>query len=303
MRGNIKVILNDRIRRFIHFVEFCSFMRQIGKKRKRHLSNIGFLRLLMLNDQKYKSKMINVALQALGFRDVIAVREIMTEQRLWVITKEICLEQEYMLPQGFSEDPIIVDCGANIGFSVAYFKMVRPDAKIIAYEPDRDCFRVLQALVKDNDWVNVEIHNAAVSDKKGSVDFYSSKLDRLGGSITKRKQGKDSTLTTYRVDAASLSDLDLERIDLLKIDIEGAEHALICNDSAILNIAKYVFIEYHKSDDWSMQRFVDIVQVLADKGFSFSVEQNLSSGRKESFFESHLHQNKSLVIFASQQQN
>src|SRR2546423_3692928 len=41
-------------------------------------------------------------------------------------------------------DPLIIDCGANIGLSVIYFKYLYPRATIVAFEPDQKIFRVLE---------------------------------------------------------------------------------------------------------------------------------------------------------------
>jgi predicted O-methyltransferase YrrM len=40
--------------------------------------------------------------------------------------------------------PLILDCGANVGVSVLYFKRLYPDAEIIAFEPDEDVFAILK---------------------------------------------------------------------------------------------------------------------------------------------------------------
>lgn len=48
------------------------------------------------------------------------------------------------------DNPFIVDCGANIGMAVLYFKYLYPGAKIECYEPDRETFLILQKNVISN---------------------------------------------------------------------------------------------------------------------------------------------------------
>ena len=52
--------------------------------------------------------------------------------------------QEIYKFQTDSEIPYILDCGANIGLSVIYFKKLFPNAKIVAFEPDKKIFDYLK---------------------------------------------------------------------------------------------------------------------------------------------------------------
>ncbi len=67
--------------------------------------------------------------------------------------------------------PLILDLGANIGMSVMFFKMIWPESRIIAFEPDPRAFEVLQHNVKTNAWKNVELHNLAVPAERGKLIF------------------------------------------------------------------------------------------------------------------------------------
>jgi precorrin-6B methylase 2 len=60
------------------------------------------------------------------------------------------------------KDLLILDCGANIGLSVIYFKRLYPNSKIIAFEADPNIFNVLQENVKSFNFKNVELINKAV---------------------------------------------------------------------------------------------------------------------------------------------
>ena len=57
---------------------------------------------------------------------------------------EEIFEEEVYRFQTENKTPLIIDCGANIGLSVLYFRRLFPNAKIIAFEPDEGIFKILQ---------------------------------------------------------------------------------------------------------------------------------------------------------------
>ena len=59
--------------------------------------------------------------------------------------------------------PLIIDCGANIGLSLIYFKLIRPQSKIIAFEPDIESFKTLKRNVSLHGFLDVILFNKAVS--------------------------------------------------------------------------------------------------------------------------------------------
>ena len=116
-----------------------------------------------------------------------------------------------------SEQVIIVDCGANIGLSVMYFKRLYPAARIIAFEPDPIAFEVLRANVVRNGFSGVELHNSALWSIDGESSFVPDGAD--GGRLSVASAGPG--LVNVKVE--SLRRYLGPRIDMLKIDIEGAE--------------------------------------------------------------------------------
>ena len=81
----------------------------------------------------------------------------------------------YLNEYGFAANttaPLIIDCGAHIGISTLYFKKLYPQAKVIAFEPNPETFKLLELNVRQNNLRNVELVNAAVSDSTEEIDFY-----------------------------------------------------------------------------------------------------------------------------------
>ena len=115
-----------------------------------------------------------------------------------------------------NQKPKIIDCGANIGVSILYFKRLYPDSQIIGFEPDPKIFKILQENLRfcNNDQVS---YKKAVWNEETSINFLPDEAD--GGKITEEGQ---LTVQTVR-----LSDYLSENIDFLKMDIEGAEHDVL----------------------------------------------------------------------------
>src|SRR5438046_7498954 len=58
--------------------------------------------------------------------------------------------------------PFIIDCGANIGLSVIYFKRLYPESRIIAFEADSGVFQVLSQNMRSFALNDITLHNVAV---------------------------------------------------------------------------------------------------------------------------------------------
>jgi len=178
--------------------------------------------------------------------------------------KEIFVDEVYKFESG-SDSPIIYDCGANIGMSVLYFKKLYPKSNIKAFEADPTISKLLKVNLKKNNINDVEVIEKAVWVDYEGVYFGVEGAD--GGSIFKT----NSSLN--KIDSIRLKDF-LEKesfIDLLKMDIEGAEYNVIvdCNES--LCKVKYLFIEYHSWFNQS-QKLDEILKVLRDNNFRYYIE-------------------------------
>jgi FkbM family methyltransferase len=88
-----------------------------------------------------------------------------------LLSREIFEEGEYWFDSDKS-DPTILDCGSHIGLSVAWFKQRFPKARIVAFEPDPQNFRLLQTNVTLNGFTGVELLNVAVSSRKGTARLF-----------------------------------------------------------------------------------------------------------------------------------
>src|SRR5215469_6572745 len=105
--------------------------------------------------------------------NVLGARMRVLDYRAFVdVFSEIFVRQDYFF-ECESPAPLILDCGSNIGMSVLFFKRLYPASRIIAFEPDRPTFEVLQSNVQNNHLANVEFHNAGIYPTDGRIEFYS----------------------------------------------------------------------------------------------------------------------------------
>lgn len=190
---------------------------------------------------------------------------------LWQF-KEIYADENYRFHPD-TDEPLIYDCGANIGLDILYFKQLYPNAHIKAFEADPGVAAYLTRNVQRNLLKQVEVVNQAVWYENTTIAFAAEGAD--GGSVVTGEK-------TMQIPATRLRDwLEKEpRIDLLKMDIEGAETVVIrdCKDS--LRHIKHIFIEYHAYLQ-QPQALGEILQILSDNGFRYFIRSE--ADRKKPF--------------------
>ncbi len=164
------------------------------------------------------------------------------------------------------ENQIILDCGANVGLSALFFSETYPSAKIIAYEADAEIYNCLRKNIQVNNMRNLEaVHKAVWVDNAG-VSFQAEGAD--GGAVTSGKG--------ISVESISLKEvIDVcKTVDLLKMDIEGAEVEVIVSAKEVLHKCKNIFIEYH-SFAGKQQHLHDLLTILADNGFRYYLKEEV----------------------------
>jgi len=170
-------------------------------------------------------------------------------------------KNEFLYFKSNSRSPLIIDCGANIGVSVCYFKKTYPRSKIIAFEPDPKVFSFLRQNTEGLPESEIELYNSAVWIEDTSLSFRPDGAD--GGRIDKSGDSQ--------VDAINLSSHLSQKIDLLKIDIEGAEKFVLPAIADDLKNVKHLFIELHveEKDPEMLERTCSL---LRNKGFRFKID-------------------------------
>jgi FkbM family methyltransferase len=167
------------------------------------------------------------------------------------IIKETWTENVYRIHQWqFAEDAVFVDVGANVGsvsLFVDSFNKDREDKiRIFAIEPEPHNLNLLQKNIQNNPVENVAVINKAIWHQNKEVLI----TNRGGNSSIFESEGVEQT----KIQAITLEKLfeenNIKHVDVMKIDIEGAEFDLIINaPEKILAKIKYLTLEFDKSFD------------------------------------------------------
>ncbi|MCL1470569.1 FkbM family methyltransferase [Argonema antarcticum A004/B2] len=179
--------------------------------------------------------------------------------------KEIFEQQIYRFKTKKS-DPFILDCGANIGLSVLYFKQVYPKSNIVAFEPDIKVFNVLKSNVHRFGLSEVELINKAVWKSETTLEFMSEGAD--AGRVIQLEEDKEK----YKVSTVRLGEYLSKPVDFLKLDIEGAETEVIKDCEDLLVNVENLFVEYHSFAN-EPQTLHLILNILTKAGFRLHIHQ------------------------------
>lgn len=175
-----------------------------------------------------------------------------------------------------SPAPRIIDCGANIGLAVLYWKMHFPQARITAFEPDANVFRTLQRNVREWNFEDVELLQAAVSDRAGQAAFVSEGADAGHLQATTGTPQDASRDLSNLVNTVPLDDYLDAPVSLLKIDIEGAEADVLVSVADRLASVERIFVEWH-SYAGQAQRLHELLGILVDSGFRIHCQPEFHS--------------------------
>ena len=183
--------------------------------------------------------------------------------------------------RALSAAPRILDCGGNVGLASLFFKRRFPAARITAYEADPALFAIMKTNLAANGASDVETVQAALWITNGRVTF------RAEGSDSGGIDGLPGTLAGASVDVPSLrlhdvisqganpsreSDGPAERIDLLKLDIEGAEDAVLADCEPVLHRVGAIVMDLHEFAPGDRQT-PRVLNLLTRAGFTYAVDE------------------------------
>lgn len=210
------------------------------------------------------------------------------------------VDQEFeVLPYLVNKHSIVLDIGANMGEYCYFFQQIIQAKKIIAFEPIPHLFKRLKLL-----FPSIEVYPYAVSNQSVKsnlyIPFIASKKYETRAKLDVLPENGETRVDKIQVETISLDALfeeNIDRIDFIKIDIEGHElkairgaEKLISRDHPILMIE--IEFRHHPSDfylvieeictlgytctfyDKSLKSMVDIAQFSLEKHQNLSLKEN-----------------------------
>ena len=165
----------------------------------------------------------------------------------------------HLFPKDYSG--IIVDAGGYIGTAAIVFSEMYPKAKIITIEPSLDNFNILQRNIAK--YKNIKaIHGALSASDIPTATLHNRNTGEWGFTLIKNPKDHPEAHEICEVPVFRLSTLgvNIEDIGILKLDIEGGEHAIMTYDYEDLELIPAIVIELHNR----------IIEGCTELFFSFS---------------------------------
>ncbi len=135
---------------------------------------------------------------------------------------------------------VTFDIGANVGYhTVKLAQLVGGEGKCYAFEPNSENCRLILLGCERNGLSNVNLMPVALSDRPGWA-YFSSHIGSNGGFVTEdfvALHGHGSVVPVFTLDALELPD-----VDLIKVDVEGAEYKVLKGGERLLSRSRPAII-------------------------------------------------------------
>jgi FkbM family methyltransferase len=169
------------------------------------------------------------------------------------VLREVGVDDEYGSADGIPAETI-VDLGANVGLATLRLLASHPGARVVAVEADP---ALVPRLRRNVAGLPVTVVHAAVCGASGERVLYTSRSSSWVNSLSPNGDSRNGV----RVPAISFEDLlvtnGIERVDLLKLDVEGAEWEIVGGD--VPASVEAIVGEAHDAREGTAQEFIERV--------------------------------------------
>jgi len=168
----------------------------------------------------------------------------------------------------FGDGVLAIDCGANIGVhTVEWARLMHGWGEVAAFEAQEKVFYALAGNIALNNCFNARAFHAAVGAEPGAMSVPSPDYHRPAsfGSLELRRHARTEFIgqaidyaAGTAVPVVSLDSLGLERVDLIKIDVEGMEPDVLAGAEALLHRCRpQLVVETIKTDAAAVRRLLE----------------------------------------------
>jgi FkbM family methyltransferase len=207
-------------------------------------TDVNKLLCVMIGNKIVETKRISVLIENSGYEVSLRLQtsDIPTFNQVFI-------SNEYDSPNLPSSADVVVDLGANIGLATVFFGLKYPEAKILSVEPESDSFYAMvgnTAALGDR----VQKKHAAVWLENGFINLHTegedgSPLGAWGVQVSDRISKRSKLTRCYRL-GTLIEDAGFSSVDILKVDIEGAELEMFSHEAAEwLSKIALIIVETH----------------------------------------------------------
>ena len=164
-----------------------------------------------------------------------------------------------MLENWVKKNDTVIDVGANIGrYSLKLSNLVGVEGQVISFEPLKFAFETLEYFILKKNITNILLLNFAISDKVKLVDFiqHTGPGNYFFETFTMSKIIDIPSRLTNKKLAINLDSLNLNKVSLIKIDVEGHELEVLTGAKNLINTYKPVIILEASTNETEIHNFL-----------------------------------------------
>ena len=192
----------------------------------------GFKLYMAAKKQKKKIIKFSFLQYPVHFRDIYSD---------YAMFEQVFIEKQYELPIQLLNPLTIIDLGANVGYASLFFANKFPSAQIFSLEPEKNNFQT----AKDNTslYKNIQLELGAIWHISETINVKDNGYGEAGFMV--EKGNGENTIKAFTLEEV-MNLMQVDKIDILKVDIEGAEKEIFENnyESWIPN-TKIIIVETH----------------------------------------------------------
>jgi FkbM family methyltransferase len=190
-------------------------------------------------------------------------------------------EERDLITRELPKDGVFVDIGANVGiYTLWAARSLSRQGRIIAFEPQpraqaRLLFNVQANRELHQDWPDIRVLPIAVSDREGEIDLHVDRTNLGGGSLVGHADVGGKIRVQCRPLLPVLAECGVAKIDILKIDIEGAEDIALApflHDANARLLPRYMIIE-NSERLWR----ADLASILERRGYRIEFRTRMNT--------------------------
>jgi len=191
------------------------------------------------------------------------------------LTKEILIQSR----KKYGDGVVALDCGANIGVhSVEWGKLMSGWGSVYSFEAQTPIYYALCGSLVLNSCFNVIAKNVALGKTNGyigvpNINYF--KNSSFGSVEIKQRENTEwigqeiNYNSTYEIPLSTIDSFNFERIDLIKVDVEGMEEDVFNGFlNSIQKLKPIIFFEHSKSNKNCLE------SILKNRGYNIQYEGN-----------------------------